>query len=84
MGMSRRQFTKEFKLAAVRRLEEGVSLGEVARGLEVNTTCCTAGGVSFGKDQATRFPVMDNGAGPRAGSPSWNGRSANRRWRSIF
>jgi transposase-like protein len=30
MGMSRRQFTKEFKLAAVRRLEEGVSLGDVA------------------------------------------------------
>ena len=29
MGLSRRQFTREFKLAAVRRLEEGVSLGEV-------------------------------------------------------
>jgi transposase-like protein len=36
MGLSRRQFTKEFKLAAVRRLEAGVSLAEVARGLEVN------------------------------------------------
>ena len=36
MGLSRRQFTKEFKLAAVRRLEEGVSMAEVARGLEVN------------------------------------------------
>jgi transposase-like protein len=36
MGLSRRQFTREFKLAAVRRLEEGVSLGEVARALEVN------------------------------------------------
>jgi putative transposase len=35
MGMSRRQFTQEFKLAAVRRLEQGVSIGEVARGLEV-------------------------------------------------
>ena len=34
--MSRRQFTKEFKLAAVRRLEQGVSIAEVARGLEVN------------------------------------------------
>jgi|ERR1035441_2522554 transposase-like protein len=33
--MSRRQFTQEFKLAAVRRLEQGVSVGEVARGLEV-------------------------------------------------
>jgi transposase len=29
-------FTKEFKLAAVQRLEQGVSLGEVARAQEVN------------------------------------------------
>ena len=36
MGLSRRTFTKEFKLAAVRRLEQGVSIGEVARALEVN------------------------------------------------
>jgi transposase-like protein len=36
MGLSRRQFTKEFKLAAVRRLEQGVSIAEVARALELN------------------------------------------------
>ncbi|HZZ15492.1 MAG TPA: transposase [Candidatus Sulfotelmatobacter sp.] len=36
MGLSRRQFTKEFKLAAVRRLEQGVSIAEVARGMEVS------------------------------------------------
>ena len=36
MGLSRRLFTKEFKVAAVRRLEQGVSIAEVARGLEVN------------------------------------------------
>ena len=30
MGLSRRQFTKDFKLAAVRRLEQGVSIDEVA------------------------------------------------------
>lgn len=36
MGLSRRVFTKEFKLAAVRRLAQGVSMAEVARGLEVN------------------------------------------------
>jgi transposase-like protein len=36
MGLSRRTFTKEFKLAAVRRLEAGVSLAEVSRGLEVS------------------------------------------------
>jgi transposase len=36
MSMSRRQFTKEFKEAAVRRLELGASLAEVARACEVN------------------------------------------------
>ena len=36
MGLSRRMFTKEFKLVAVQRLEQGVSLGEVAQALEVN------------------------------------------------
>jgi len=36
MGLSRRMFTKEFKLAAVQRLERGSSIGEVARALEVS------------------------------------------------
>ena len=36
MRLSRRQFTKEFKQAAVRRLELGASAGEVARACAVN------------------------------------------------
>ena len=36
MGLSRRIFTKEFKVAAVQRLERGASMGEVARALEMN------------------------------------------------
>ena len=36
MGLTRRQFNKEFKLAAVRRLEQGVSIAEAARALEVS------------------------------------------------
>src|SRR3954451_21108790 len=36
MSLSRRKFTKEFKQAAVRRLETGASLAEVARACEVN------------------------------------------------
>ena len=36
MSLSRRKFTKEFKLAAVRRLEAGASIAEVARACEVN------------------------------------------------
>lgn len=36
MSLSRRTFTKEFKEAAVRRLELGASAAEVARACEVN------------------------------------------------
>jgi transposase-like protein len=36
MGMSRRVFTWEFKLAAMKELESGRSVGYVARRLEVN------------------------------------------------
>jgi len=36
MSQSRRKFTKEFKEAAIRRLELGASLAEVARACEVN------------------------------------------------
>ena len=36
MGLSRRQFTREFKPTAVRHLEQGARIGEVARALEVN------------------------------------------------
>jgi len=36
MGVSRRTYSREFKLAAVRRLEAGVSIAAVARGLEAN------------------------------------------------
>jgi transposase-like protein len=36
MSLSRPKFTKEFKLAAVRRLEAGAAVAEVARACEVN------------------------------------------------
>ena len=36
MGMSRRKYTREFKEAAVRRLELGASIAEVACACEVN------------------------------------------------
>ena len=36
MGQTRRKFTKEFKEAAVRRLELGASVAEVARACEVD------------------------------------------------
>ena len=36
MSISRRKFTQEFKEAAIRRLELGASVAEVARACEVN------------------------------------------------
>ena len=36
MGLSRRKFTREVKMAAVQRLETGSSIAEVARAFEVN------------------------------------------------
>ena len=36
MSLSRRTFTKEFKEAAIRRMEVGASVAEVARACEVN------------------------------------------------
>ena len=54
MGLSRRHFTKEFKLAAVRRLEAGGITGRGTAGLEVNPVL-HVGGVSFVRSPATRF-----------------------------
>jgi transposase-like protein len=84
MGLSRRQFTKEFKLAAVRRLEQGVSMGEAARALEVNANVLHRWRRSSVRDRAMSFRATASSAGRKAASPSWSARSASRRWRSIF
>ena len=84
MGLSRRQFTKEFKLAAVRRLEQGVSIAEAARALEVGPNVLQRWRREFREGPVTSFPATANRAGRRGGSPSWSGRWASRPWRSIF
>ena len=56
MGLSRRQFTKEFKLAAVRRLESGVSIGEAARALEVNANVLHRWRREFRQGTGNAFP----------------------------
>ena len=56
MGMSRRLFTKEFKLAAVRRLEQGVSIAEVARALEVNPNVLHRWRREFRQGPGNAFP----------------------------
>ena len=71
MGLSRRQFNQEFKLAAVRRLEQGVSIAEVARGLEVNPNVLHRWRREFRQGPGNAFP--GNGKqrwseGPRCGT----------------
>jgi len=56
MGLSRRQFTKEFKLTAVRRLEQGVSIAEVSRGLEVNPSVLQRWRKEFRAGTGNAFP----------------------------
>jgi transposase len=53
---SRRQFTQEFKLAAVRRLEQGVTIAEVARGLEVNPNVLHRWRREFRQGAGNAFP----------------------------
>ena len=56
MGLSRRQFTKEFKLAAVRRLEQGTPIAEAARGLEVNPNVLHRWRREFRQGPGNAFP----------------------------
>jgi transposase len=56
MGLSRRLFTKEFKLAAVRRLEQGTSISEIARGLEVNPNVLHRWRREFRQGPGNAFP----------------------------
>jgi len=56
MGLSHRRFTREFKLAAVRRLEEGISIAEVARGLEVNPNVLHRWRREFRQGPGNAFP----------------------------
>jgi transposase len=60
MGLSRRQFTKEFKLAAVRRLEQGVSIPEAARALEVSANVLHRWRREFRQGTGNAFPGNGN------------------------
>ena len=56
MGLSHRWFTREFKLAAVQRLEQGVSIAEVARALEVNPNVLHRWRREFRQGPGNAFP----------------------------
>jgi len=56
MGLSHRRFTREFKLAAVQRLEQGVSIAEVGRALEVNPNVLHRWRREFRQGPGNAFP----------------------------
>jgi transposase len=56
MGLSRRQFTREFKLAAIQRLEQGISVAEVARAVEVNPNVLHRWRKEFRQGPGNAFP----------------------------
>jgi len=58
MGLSRRRFTREFKLGAIERLEQGVSVGEVARALEVNPNVLQRWRREFREAPGNAFPGL--------------------------
>ncbi len=84
MGLSRRKFTREMKLAAVQRLETGSSAAEVARAFEINPNLLHRWRKEFRMVRATPFPAPESGAGMRPRWRNWSARSDSRRWRSIF
>ena len=56
MGLSRRTFTREMKLAAVQRLESGSSVAEVARAFEVNPNVLHRWRREFRQGPGNAFP----------------------------
>lgn len=58
MGLSRRTFTREMKLAAIRRLETGSSIAEVARVFEVNPNLLHRWRREFREGPGNAFPGL--------------------------
>jgi transposase len=56
MGLSRRKFTREFKLAALRRLDSGATVAEVARAFEVSPNLLHRWRQSFQQGPGNAFP----------------------------
>lgn len=56
MGLSRRKFSREFKLAALQRMERGASVGEVARAFEINPNLLHRWRLEFRQGRGNAFP----------------------------
>ena len=79
MKKFRRKFSKEFKLTALRRLEAGESVNEVARALSMDASAVRR----WRREWSTQGAPAKSAASP-ATRPRWNKRWAGRPGRSIF
>jgi transposase-like protein len=66
MGMSRQKFTRESKIAAVRRLQQGESVAVLARELEVNPSVLHRWQQEYRQEPKKAFP----GSGRRGTEPN--------------
>ena len=82
--MARRKFSKEFKVAAIRRLQGGQTAAEVARGLEVHPSELHRWRHELDEHGERAFQGSARSVPKRAGWPTWSAKSVSRPWRSIF
>jgi transposase-like protein len=72
MGLSRRRFTREFKLSAVRRLEMEVPIAELARAMEVNPNTLHRWRREHLEAPGNAFPGNGKARWPRGGLRNWS------------
>lgn len=60
MGLSRRKFTKEFKVAAPQQLDAGASIAAVARSCEINPNLLHRWRRDFQESPEHAFPGLGN------------------------
>src|SRR5580658_2414242 len=56
MGLTRRRFTRELKMAAIRQLDAGSSAAEVARAFEINANLLHRWRKEFRRGHGNAFP----------------------------
>ena len=87
MFVPRQQYPRELKIATMRELDSGKSVGEVARAYQVSPKRLeTWRGEWRARGEQQAFPGHAdlNRKWMRSESPNWNAKSDNRRWRSTF
>ena len=84
MGLNRRKFTREFKEAAVRRLELGASVAEVSRACEVNPNVLHRWRRELREFGAKAFAGPGRNRADENRIAALERKVASRWWRSIF